>query len=330
MNKSKKKSENRNRIIYAAFIIAILGGAYIKEYGLPFGEEKAKESKVFSKAAETEEENDMDALAAEAETENASSDPSEIKGRRDLSNKIEAPSDGLSRIIGEDLEQPAPISNSEVILFKNSFIVSYNMETKCPNYVAWCLTKDRLDGKVSRSDTFIGDDVIGESSRVETQDYSGSGYDRGHMCPAADNRHDQMSMMQSFMMTNICPQNHNLNSGDWKELEEQCRQWVKDYSELYIVCGPIFDKKNPRTIGKRKGLKIAVPDRFFKVVLMIGKNPKAIGFIYPNAETNKDIRDYCVTVDRVESITGIDFYPSLPDDVEKKVEAECKPAAWGI
>ena len=328
MNKKRNNSAQKNRIVYIVFIIILLAGGYVQKFGLPFGEEKKEESKIFAKNTDTEDV-ETDEIPTE-ETKAEEQESGEIKGRRNLANDVEAPSEGLSRIIGEDLEQPAPLSG-EIILFKNSFVVSYNIETKCPNYVAWCLTKSRLDGRVSRYNySFIGDETIGEASRVETQDYSGSGYDRGHMCPAADNSHEEMSMMQSFMMTNICPQNHNLNSGDWKELEEQCRQWVKDYSELYIVCGPIFDKKNPRTIGKRKGLKIAVPDRFFKVVLMIGKNPKAIGFIYPNAETNKDIRDYCVTVDRVESITGIDFYPSLPDDVEKKVEAECKPAAWGI
>lgn len=238
--------------------------------------------------------------------------------------------DGLSKVAYEDLEQPAPIGRDEIILFKNSFIVSYNMNTRCPNYVAWRLYPQRTKGSVQRLEEFSGDDVIAEGSRVETFDFNGSGYDRGHMCPAGDNKHDELSMAQSFLMTNICPQNHDLNEGDWKELEEQCRMWAKNYSDLFIVCGPIFDSRNPRRIGKRRNMKVAVPDRFFKVVLMMGHEPKSIGFIYPNRETKKDMRDYCVSVDEVEKITGIDFFPNLEDKIENKIERECKPAAWGI
>lgn len=246
-------------------------------------------------------------------------------------NDIDAPEEGVQQVPYEKLEQPGPIDKSpEFILFKSSFIVSYNIRTLCPNYVAWKLTPNRINGDVKRSDNFMEDMVMVDRSRVTTQDYAGSGYDRGHMCPAGDNKHDQKAMEESFLMTNICPQSHNLNAGDWKELEEQCRRWVNDYSELYIVAGPIFDKKEPARIGKRKTVKIAVPDRFFKVVLMMGANPKALGFIYPNSTTNKEMRSYAVSVDEVERITGIDFYPNLPDDIERRVERECKPAAWGI
>lgn len=246
-------------------------------------------------------------------------------------NDIDAPEEGVQQVPYEKLEQPGPIDKCpEFILFKSSFIVSYNIRTLCPNYVAWKLTPNRINGDVKRSDNFMEDMVMVDRSRVTTQDYSGSGYDRGHMCPAGDNKHDLKAMEESFLMTNICPQSHNLNAGDWKELEEQCRRWVNDYSELYIVAGPIFDKKTPTTIGKRKTVKIAVPDRFFKVVLMMGANPKALGFIYPNSATNKEMRSYAVSVDEVERITGIDFYPNLPDDIERRVERECKPAAWGI
>lgn len=330
MSSKKKNNPARNRLFYLVFIVVILVGYYVKENGNPFANEEKKESKAFAKTTVDNQENEEEIPECCRENTGNTENSNDIQAKRDLSSDIESHSEGLSQIVGELLEQPAPLKTDEVILFKNSFVVSYNMSTKCPNYVAWRLTKNRLESKVSRSDKFIGDETIGEGSRVETTDYVGSGYDRGHMCPAADNRHEEMSMIQSFMMTNICPQNHNLNAGDWKELEEQCRQWVNDYSDLYIVCGPIFDSEKPKTIGKRKGIKISVPDRFFKVILMIGRQPKAIGFIYPNSSTNKDMRDYCVSVDRVENITGIDFYPSLPDDVEKKVEKECNPGAWGI
>lgn len=240
--------------------------------------------------------------------------------------------DGSSRLFINDLEMPAEYTSasSEIILCKSAFTISYNTRTNCPNYVAWHLTADRVDGNVQRKDKFDVDYSLGSALQVTTQDYSNSGYDRGHMCPAADNKHDERAMTESFYMTNICPQSHNLNAGDWKELEEQCRHWVKDYGDLYIVAGPIFNSKKPATIGKRKNMKIAVPDRFFKVVLMMEPQPKAIGFIYPNEATNKEMRSYSVSVDEVERITGIDFYHNLPDDIERKVERANNPAEWGI
>lgn len=229
------------------------------------------------------------------------------------------------------LELPAAlIGKPEIILAREAYTSSYNIETLCPNYVAWHLTADRIEGNAVRKNVFRGDDDIPEKYRIETSDYARSGYDRGHMCPAGDCKSSDEMMSESFLMTNICPQGHNLNAGDWKELEELCREWASSYGEIFIVCGPIFDSERPKTIGKSKGHKVSVPDRFFKVVLMMGRVPKAIGFIYPNEDTNLDVRDYAVSVDEVERITGIDFYPSLPDDIESEIESECKPGAWGI
>ena len=243
----------------------------------------------------------------------------------------DAPGHGLSQVVYENLEQPAQmVGKPEMLLMKTAFVISYNVNTMCPNYVAWRLTPQRVEGSVKRKDEFAEDMSMGESTRLTSADYAGSGYDRGHMCPAGDNKHDAKAMNESFLMTNVCPQNHNLNKGDWNELEQQCRQWVADYGDLYIVCGPIFDSKNPAKIGRRKKMKVSVPDRFFKVVLSMGEHPKAIGFVYPNQATSREMRSYCVSVDDVEKATGIDFYPELPDDTENRVERACNPAAWGI
>mgnify|MGYP002856782501 CR=1 FL=1 len=245
--------------------------------------------------------------------------------------EAEAPGEGLSQVMYETLEQPAPLNTKpEVILCKSAFIISYNVSTLCPNYVAWHLTKERIKGGVKRTDEFAEDLSLGEAVRVMSSDYYGSGYDSGHMCPAGDNKNDVRAMSESFLMTNICPQSHALNSGLWNDLENLCREWVRDYSDLYIVAGPIFDSESPKKIGNRKKMRIAVPDRFFKVILMMGREPKAIGFIVPNKPLSGDLRKYAVSVDKVEEITGIDFYPNLPDGVEHKVERQCNPSAWGI
>lgn len=218
----------------------------------------------------------------------------------------------------------------EIIVTHTNYTTSFNTSTYCPNWVSWHLTKDRIQGTVSRSDSFKPDTLLPKAYQIVTTDYSNSGYDRGHMCPAADNKNSEQCMKESFFMSNMCPQTHNLNAGDWSELEDLCRQWVVDYSDLYIVCGPIYDTKKPKTIGKAGRPQIAVPDRFYKVVLMNGRIPKMMGFILPNDVTNKDIREYCVSVDEVERITGIDFYPSINDEMENMLEMECNPGAWGI
>ncbi|MCQ2094022.1 MAG: DNA/RNA non-specific endonuclease [Bacteroidaceae bacterium] len=226
------------------------------------------------------------------------------------------------------LEKPAPVKG-EILLRHSAYICSFNTDRLTPNYVAWCLTPDRVNGKTKRTDFFDGDPMIQSRYRVIHGDYSNSRYDRGHMCPAADNRQSLTAMTECFYMTNMCPQNHGLNTGAWNDLEIQCRSWACNYKKIYVVSGPIY-KDNPLRIGRRKGFRIAVPDSFFKVVLMMGKTPKAIGFIYGNRNYNDDIRDHAVTVDKVEQLTGLDFFPQLDDRTEKKIEAECKPAAWGI
>ena len=244
----------------------------------------------------------------------------------------DAPDEGLSKKVYDDLEMPGELLNkSETILMKSQFTISFNSHTNCPNYVCWHLYKGRTYGNEQRPDDFTPEPAFTPADQVTTHDYSGSGYDRGHMCPAGDNKNSHEAMLESFMMTNVCPQKHDLNEGDWNELEMLCRDWARNYGDIYICCGPIFDSDNPKTIGKRdRDIRIAVPDRFFKVVLKMGKNPRAIGFIFPNDATRRDLRSYAVSVDRVEHETGIDFFPLLEDDVEKKVESECKPADWNI
>ena len=228
------------------------------------------------------------------------------------------------------MEMPAPISNKpEIILKRTAYTVSYNIETKCPNYVAWSLYPERLQGDVKRTNNFIPDEEIDEAYRIETGDYRRSGYDRGHMCPAGDNTFSEKAMEESFLMTNICPQGHNLNAGDWNQLEEFCRE-LGMHQTVYIACGPIYDSKSPKRIGNRKKLKISVPDRFFKVLLILDDSPKAIGFIMPNDDTDKPLADYAVSVDSVEKATGIDFFTGLDDKTERHVESQCSPEQFGL
>lgn len=243
--------------------------------------------------------------------------------------KAPAKASATKALSGKEILFPARLKNTpEKILHRRGYTVSYNRDLKIPNWVAWELTPEKLVERESRTDKFLPDPDLPENEAVTTDDYKRAGMDRGHMCPAGDNRWHWKAMQESFYMTNICPQNHNLNRGDWKELEEACREWARREGKIYIVCGPVLYQQPHRTIGKKH--KITVPEGFFKVVLCTnGKSPKAIGFIYKNAAGSRPMENYASTVDAVERITGIDFFPALPDEIEKKVEAEYDLKQWG-
>lgn len=133
-------------------------------------------------------------------------------------------------------------------------------------------------------------------------------------------------MNQSFLLTNMCPQDGSLNGGAWQKLEDKCRTWAIQFSDIYIVSGPIYSGgKVSRTIGSSK---VAVPDAFFKVVLCLEGTPKAIGFLYKNDPSSQSIKDCVYSVDIVEELTGFDFFTSLPDDIEDVVESDANLAKW--
>lgn len=225
-------------------------------------------------------------------------------------------------------EIPAKLTDRpEQIIRRKGYTVSYNKDTRTPNWVAWHLTKGHTYGKASRSNEVFAEDTSVPTPRPTDDDYYNSRYDRGHMCPAGDNKWDETAMRESFLFTNICPQNHALNKYEWNEVEILCREWAREYGAVDVVCGPLFDKdKAPKTIGRNK---VRVPDGFFKVVLCRqGKEPKAIGFVFDNSGKKVNVADHVYTVDYVERLTGIDFYPALADNIEDKVEANADYDSW--
>lgn len=214
-----------------------------------------------------------------------------------------------------------PISTrkrEEIILHRTAFTISYNNDYKTPNWVAWELTRAETEGTEGRKNKFEPDPDLPEP-RAEHSDYTHSGYDRGHMAPAADMKWNKKAMEESFYMSNICPQNRKLNRDDWGDLEEKCRNWAEKYGKAYIVCGPIYDSKSPKRIGKHK---IAVPERFFKAILIYeGKTPIAMGFLFENKAHHQNLRNYLVSVDKIEEETGLDFFSKLPDTIESRIES---------
>ena len=126
---------------------------------------------------------------------------------------------------------------SQTIRKRFAYTVSYNHDTRQPNWVAWTLTRAHASGKLKRGD--FEDDMDMPSPKGTKADYYNSGYDRGHLCPAGDNKWNQKAMDECFLMTNMCPQTHALNAGIWNSIEQQCRTWAMKYGKVSMVCGPI-------------------------------------------------------------------------------------------
>ena len=236
-----------------------------------------------------------------------------IDGRRESQSARKHGSAGIE-IPGKMKDTP------EQILHRMAYTVSYNSTTKTPNWVAWHLTRDHASGSSQRNQEMFQEDHQVKNGPTNS-DYYNSGFDRGHMCPAGDNKWDRKALLETFYFTNMCPQVHSLNAGGWNDLEIACRKWARKYGDVYIVCGPVPQRTPIRTIGRNK---VWVPREFFKVVLCLrGEgSPKAIGFIYPNASASRKMFSYAMSVDEVERITGIDFFPQLDDNVEDRIEAD--------
>lgn len=207
------------------------------------------------------------------------------------------------------------------------YTVSYNAAWRQPNWVGYELTRQEALGKEKRNGRFTADPQAKHPSATNA-DYARSGYDKGHMAPAADMKWSAVAMKESFYFSNISPQHPELNRRKWKDLEEKVRDWSLTDSAVIIVCGPIMGTHSARTIGRNR---VPVPQGFFKVILSpYVRSPRAVGFIFPNSPSKAPLRSYAVTVDSVERATGMDFFSALPDELEDKIEAECKPTAWGL
>lgn len=202
--------------------------------------------------------------------------------------------------------------------------IGFNPKLHIPNWVAWELTASETQGTEPRPRKFAPDTTVDGS--VDPSQYTGSGYDRGHMAPAGDMKWDNQAIIESFLTTNIVPQLKSINSGTWKRLEEKCRNWAQADSAIYIICGPIINEKPIEYIGSDK---VFVPQRFYKIILSLNADhPRAIAFIIPNHPFQGGMQKCVHSIDEIEQITGYDFFASLPDDIENNVEAQHDFTYW--
>jgi endonuclease G len=224
----------------------------------------------------------------------------------------------------KDFELPSSSSNYGIVRHE-AYTLGYSEKYEQAAWVAYQLTASEVKGTTERENDFRPDPQVVTGSATP-EDYRASGYDRGHLAPAADFKSSARFMSESFYMSNMSPQVPEFNRGIWERLESRVRTWVRNDKVLYIVSGPVLKGKLP-TIGKRT--KVAVPEMYYKIILDLKKpDIKSIAFLLKNEPSSKSLSSFVVSIDEVEKVTGLDFFPSMPDDLEKELEGEIDEKAW--
>lgn len=225
----------------------------------------------------------------------------------------------------ENLQAGYPLTGLEdTLLSYAGFDLAYNESHEQASWVAYILTgQEATSQKVPRRDRFRSDRSILTGS-ASLADYRNSGFDRGHLAPAADMKWDSAAMAESFLFSNMSPQVPGFNQGIWKKLEEQVRRWAEEKDSLYVITGPVLDSTGI-TIGSNR---VSVPAQYFKVLVDLSPPDHSfIAFLIPNKKSEQDLFSYALSVDSLESCTGYDFFSSAPDQasimwLEEKIDLE--------
>ncbi len=222
---------------------------------------------------------------------------------------------------------PASKSGKGQIVRHTYFTLSYNESHEQADWVAYILTRERLQKEwVERPDRFESDSRV-KTGSAAWYDYKGSGYDRGHLVPAADMAFNLKAINETFLMSNISPQAKDFNTGIWKELEELTRDWAKQNKKLYVVTGPVLSEPPKGKIGESG---VSIPRSFFKVLLDLSEpDQKGIAFVIPNEVSYEPLYKYAVSIDEAEKRTGFDFFPELmTNDLETSIEGAFNLDLW--
>jgi endonuclease G len=230
---------------------------------------------------------------------------------------------GHTAVYSQAVLYPA-LSKGEEIIHHKGFSLVYSEPHEQACWVAYVLTAAETEKAYKRSDDFKPDPLI-KSGSATNADYSKSGYDRGHLAPAADMSWSAESMQASFYFSNMSPQVPGFNRGVWKKLEEKVRDWAVEYDSLYVVTGPVF-KNNKGALGVNE---VTIPGYYYKVLLDIDKSDsKAIAFVLPNESSSDPLQNFAVSIDSVEKLSGINFFQALPDAEENQLEASFCQTCW--
>lgn len=219
-----------------------------------------------------------------------------------------------------------PTSTTNQIVNHDYFSLSYNEKFEQAEWVAYELKKKYILNKHFQRPFFIEDPKVTTRS-ADWKNYKNSGYDKGHLCPAGDMSFDENAYNDTFYTSNISPQKHKFNDGVWNRLEQKVRYWAVKYDGLYVITGGVLES-SLQTIGKEK---VSVPTYFYKVLLSKSDGKiKLIAFLIPNEASEKPLYDFVVSVDQIEKMTGIDFFPKLDDKIEEKLESSNDYKAWSF
>lgn len=220
---------------------------------------------------------------------------------------------GISQIYQHSYE-------GEKIIHSN-YRLSYSENHEQAEWVYYILNKKSLKGTVKRTNNFKIDGKVTTGSAYPNN-YRYTGYDRGHLAPASDMKISRNAMTESFLMSNISPQNPSFNRGAWKKLETLVRSWAQN-CELHIVTAGVLNSN----LLKLGNSNVSIPKLFYKVIYAPSER-KMIGFLMPNIKINNKLNNFVKTVDEIEKITGIDFFYNLPDKDEDILESNIVFSDW--
>lgn len=219
-----------------------------------------------------------------------------------------------------------PTSTTNVIVVHDNYTLSYNEKMEQAEWVAYELKKYNSSNHNFKRPFFIQDAKV-KTNSADWRNYKNSGYDKGHLCAAADMKFSKDAFDDTFLTSNISPQTHSFNEGFWNRLEQKVRYWSAKYDGIYVITGGVLSG-NLKTIGKEH---VAVPNYFYKVLLDNSRGEyKMIGFLVPAVDSDKPLYDFVVPVDDIEKLTGIDFYPKLEDSIENKLEKANDYKGWSF
>ncbi|EDM45036.1 putative endonuclease [unidentified eubacterium SCB49] len=216
-----------------------------------------------------------------------------------------------------------PSSNGEIVTHAY-YTLSYREEYEQAEWVAYELLEKHLTKDQHKRPYFVQDRAV-KTESADWRNYKNSGYDKGHLCPAGDRKFTYDAYHETFLTSNISPQDGSFNGGIWNSLEQKTRYWAGRYDDVYVVTGGIL-KEGLKTIGDER---VAVPEAFYKIVFDIrGNDYRAIAFIIPNGKTSGSFYNYMVSIDDIEQKTGIDFFAALPDTIENELERNDDVKNW--
>jgi endonuclease G len=219
-----------------------------------------------------------------------------------------------------------PTSTTNQIVKHDFFTLSYNEKYEQAEWVAYELKRSYVRSGNFHRPYFIEDPKV-KTGSADWRNYKKSGYDKGHLCPAGDMGFVINAYNDTFFTSNISPQVHDFNGGVWNRLEQKVRYWATKYDGVFVITGGVL-QPNLKTIGQEK---VMVPNYFYKILLdnSDGKY-KMIAFLLPNSKSDKPLYDFVVSVDSIEKMTGIDFFPKLDDKTESTLEKSSDYKSWSF